>query len=52
MKFSGDPCWKNEVYGDEECTGGRVRERSAFVLLRENEMKRRTKNVWSAKERK
>ena len=46
MKFFGDPCQKNEVYAGVECTGGKVRERSVCVVLRENEKKRRTKNVW------
>ena len=52
MKFSGDPYRKNKVYVGVECTNRRVRERSVCVVLRENEKKRRTKNVWLAKKRK
>jgi len=53
MKFFGDPYQKNEEYGGVECIGGTVRERtSVCVVLREKEKKKRTKNVWPAKERK
>jgi len=46
-----DPCQKNAVYGGVECTGGTVTERmSACIVLREKEKKRRTNNVWPAKE--
>ena len=31
IKFSDDPCRKNQVYGGVEFTGGRVRERSVCV---------------------
>ena len=40
------------MYGGVEGTGGRVSERSVCVVLRENEKKRRIKNVWPANERK
>ena len=53
MKFSSDPYQKNEEYGGVGCIGGTMRERmSVCVVLREKEKKRRTKNVWLAKERK
>ena len=46
IKFSGDPCLKNEVYGGVECTSGR----GALVLVeRKWKEKKNQECVWPAK---